>query len=264
MAGDCGRLAIAGRFSMWWLCHSTRYGVRDPQGRPVADPKTYTQDEFDAMVSERDALKGKRDELLDEVKGMRRRLKEFDGLDAKEVRDLLDRAAEDDRKRAKDAGDWEKREGQLTEKHAKELQVERDARTAAEQSVERYVTDAEVLQAIGGKGSAKLLLPVIKPRVKVVKGDDGQLAVRVLDVDGSIRVKVEKGKAVPLTLTEYVTELRDDPDLAGAFAGSGASGSGASRSEGSGGAARTIPAGDDKGFLANLDKIAKGEVVVQS
>jgi len=228
------------------------------------EKKTYTQDEYEGMVGERDALKAKRDELLDEVKGTRKRLKEFEGLDAKEIRDLVARAADEDRKRARETGDWEKREAQLMEKHAKELQAERDARQGAEQAVERYLVDAEAMQAIGGKGFPKLLLPVIKPRLKVVKGEDGHPAVRVIDADGTVRVKVEKGKAIPLTVTEYVTELREDPDLAGAFVGSGASGSGASRGEGSGGAARTIPAGDDKGFLANLDKIAKGEVVVQS
>lgn len=228
----------------------------------MADPKTYTQEQYDEMVAERDALKAKGEELLGEVKGVKKRLKDFEGLDAKEIRDLVAKAAEDDRKRAREAGDWEKREQQLADKHAKELQAERDARSSAEQAVERHLLDAAVLEAIGGKGSAKLLTPVIKPRLKVVKGEDGSLAVRVLDADGAVRVKVEKGKAVPLAVAEYVTELREDPELAGAFAGTGASGSGAARSEGGGRSAVAIPAGDDKAFLANLDKIAKGEVVV--
>ena len=120
------------------------------------EKKTYTQDEYEGMVGERDALKAKRDELLDEVKGTRKRLKEFEGLDAKEIRDLVARAADEDRKRARETGDWEKREAQLMEKHAKELQAERDARQGAEQAVERYLVDAEAMQAIGGKGFPKI------------------------------------------------------------------------------------------------------------
>ncbi len=224
--------------------------------------KMYTQAEYEAMVEERDALKSKAEELLGEVKGVKRRLKDFEGLDPKEIKELIAKSQQDEGDRAKKAGDWEKREAQLSEKHAKEIQAARDEAVAANQAVERYLLDAETVKAIDGKGSAKLLLPVVKPHLKVMKGENGDHGVRVIDAEGNIRVKVEKGKAVPLTVAEFVAELREDPELAGAFAGSGASGSGAGRSEGKTGGMKVIPSGDEKAFLANLDKIAKGEVTV--
>ena len=58
--------------------------------------------------------------------------------------------------------------------------------------------------------------------------------------------------------------MKANQDFGRAFEGSGASGSGASKTEKAGGGTPGVIAlGDEQAFLANLDKIAKGEVAVQ-
>jgi len=193
-----------------------------------------------------------------------RALAAFKDVDPERYNALLRAEEEREAVKAKASGDWEKREAQLIEKHGREIKSKEESLVAAQRTVERALIDAEAARAIAAaKGSVRLLLPEIKQRVKVLKGQDGEFAIRVVDAEGTPRIgKVEGGKAAPMTIAELVAELREDAELARAFDGSGASGSGAAKSEGGGGAVRTIPAGDDKAFLANLEKIAKGEVAV--
>jgi hypothetical protein len=86
------------------------------------------------------------------------------------------------------------------------------------------------------KGSAKLLMPHVERQTRVVEitGDDGQpkFVTRVLAADG----KTERvdGQGNPLSIRALVAEMRGDPDYAGAFEGSGASGSGTPPDGGSG------------------------------
>jgi hypothetical protein len=56
--------------------------------------------------------------------------------------------------------------------------------------------------------------------------------------------------------------MKTDPEFAVLFPGTGSSGGGASRSSAGGGGSKTIQAGDNASFIANLEKIAKGEVKV--
>ena len=195
-----------------------------------------------------------------------RALAAFKDVDPEKYQALIKESEDREAGKAKAAGDWEKREQQLIEKHNKELKTRDDALIAANRTIERTLVDGEATRAIAAaKGSPRLLLPEIKQRVKVLKGDDGDYVLRVVDADGTPRIgKVEGGKAAPMTIAELVAELREDAELARAFDGSGASGSGAAKSEGDGGTVRTIPAGDNKAFLGNLAKIAKGEVTVAS
>ena len=201
-----------------------------------------------------------------ERKKHERALAAFKDVDPERYQVMLKAEEEREAGKAKASGDWEKREAQLIEKHGREVKLKDDALAAAHRTVERALVDAEASRAIAAaKGSVRLLLPEIKQRVKVLRGDDGEFVVRVVDADGTPRIgKVEAGKASPMTIAELVAELREDGELARAFDGSGASGSGAAESEGDGGTVRMIPAGDNKSFLANLDKIAKGEVTVAS
>jgi hypothetical protein len=59
-----------------------------------------------------------------------------------------------------------------------------------------------------------------------------------------------------------VDEMKTDPEFAVLFPGTGSSGGGASKSISGAGGGKTIQAGDNASFIANLEKIAKGEVKV--
>jgi hypothetical protein len=196
-----------------------------------------------------------------------RTLKKYEGIDPEKWQALLEAEDEKEREAAKAAGDWEKREAQILEKHAKAISEKDGEISAAFKAVERYLVDAEATKAIAAaKGSPRLLLQEVKRQVRVVKTDDGGFAVKVVDADGNERIgTVADGKANPMTIAELVNELRADDELAAAFAGSGASGSGASTTEkkAGGGSVRAIAHGDNKAFIDNLADIAAGKTTVE-
>lgn len=196
-----------------------------------------------------------------------RSLKKYEGIDPEKWQELQEAEEAKEREAAKAAGDFDKREAQILEKHAKALKAKDGEIGAALKAVERHLVDAEATKAIvAAKGSPRLLLQEVKRQVRVVKTDDGEFTVKVVDKDGNERIgAISDGKANPMTITELVTELKGDDELAAAFAGSGATGSGATETEqkAGGGAVGTVPAGDDKAFLANLDDIAAGKTKVE-
>jgi hypothetical protein len=120
---------------------------------------------------------------------------------------------------------------QLQDAHAKEL-GKRDERvkqlTAA---LEEQLITSRATQAIAtAKGSIRLLLPHVRSQAKVVE-QDGKFTAVIVDKDGHTRIG-DKGQN--LTFEALVAEMKDQQDFAGAFEGSGASGSGALGNRGPG------------------------------
>lgn len=226
------------------------------------EAKTYTQEEFDAMVQERDALKANRDQILTEAKQAKARLANYDGVDPEEFKRLKDAAAEAERKKAESEGDFKSLEKQLIEKHTVELGA-RDKRISALQAaLEQRLVDAEATRELAeAKGSARVLLPHVKSQVKVVESDDGEFSVQVVDARGNPRIA--DGKGTPMTLKDLVGEMRNDPEFARAFDGTGSSGGGASKSNAGGGGARVVARDDNASFIANVEGIASGKAEVR-
>jgi hypothetical protein len=82
-------------------------------------------------------------------------------------------------------------------------------------------------------------------------------------VDGKGNPRIGDAQGNPMTIKQLVDELKQDPDFARNFEGSGSSGGGAPRSNaGGGGGVKTIAAGDNAAFLANLDGILDGSVKI--
>jgi hypothetical protein len=207
-------------------------------------------------------------------------LKAFEGIDPAKYKELTDKLAEIDKNKEaaeKEAlekkGAWDQLHKQLTEKHSTELAAvqaaldkvtkDKDARIASITGLlETHLVDAQATSAIAAaKGVPELLLPAMKPFIRVVE-KDGEFQVVVLDKAGQPRIA--NGKGEPFTIGAFVTELASDPVYARAFEPSGAGGSGARPGAGTGGggngAKKTIPRGDQAAFNANLEQIAKGEV----
>ena len=229
------------------------------------DDKTYTQEDLDAKLAERDAseagLKANRDELLGELKTLKAASKAYDGIDPKEYKTLKVAAAEAASKKAEADGDWEALKQQLIEQHGKDTDALKVELGAAHGSIEKLLVDARAVAAIvEAKGSPKVLLSHVKQFVKVVR-DGEEYAVQVVDGNGTQRFK--DGAGTPMTIEHLVQELRDDPEFAVNFEGSGSTGGGAAKSTGRAGGAKTIAAGDSKAFMANLEDIAKGTVEVR-
>lgn len=224
----------------------------------MPDPKTYTQEEYDAMVAERDKLKAKRDELLQEAKDAKAALRAYEGIDPVKAKHLQKAADDAEAAAAAARGDFTAREKQLVERHTEEREADAKKAAKLQRAVERRTAEAEIRKAIAkAKGNVELLLPHAMPFVKVRETDD--------DFEAYLEEKgqpiVSDGKGTPMDFDTFVTErLRSKfPD---AFEGTGSSGGGASKSAAGGGAVRVIPA-DAPWSRTDIADIAKGKATAR-
>lgn len=211
---------------------------------PDGDVKTYTQEEVDQLVTERNtALEQKRTELLAEAKAAK---------DAE--RALRAQMAElEQQMKAHKAG--------ITSEQLEKLRA--DVRAEVDQSYEP--TKAE-LAALRAEARALKLDSVVKAEM----AKHGARADRIealfkltsgqydLTEDGKPMLRERPGIPVEKFIADEVRTQY--PEF---FEGTGSSGGGAPRSVASGAGVRVIPAGDNKAFVANLKDIASGKVEVR-
>jgi len=210
--------------------------------------------------------KSKVDEFRTTNIELSKRLEQFGDVDLDEYAKMREQIAEIQKQKAKDAGDWETRESQLRKEMA---EVSAKERKALETELEglRGALDEEVRIARATsalaehKGSTKVLLPHVLRYTKTVKGEDGRYTAIVVDEQGNPRIGDSQGSN--MSIAQYVETLKADPDFARNFEGTGSTGGGASKSTGgASGPVRKIAANDGDAFIANLEKVAKGEVEV--
>lgn len=226
----------------------------------MADDKTYTQEEVDALVAENVAgLKANREDALREAKAAKAALKNYEGVDPSEYKALKDAAAQAEQKKAAAEGDFNALKKQLVDQHGTEKAALEARITKYSAAVERRAVQAELVQAITAeKGNAKMLLPYAKQFVRVRETDD-DFEAYVADEKGNPMIGDAQG--APMSILQFVkTTLKTEFPVA--FEGTGSSGGGASRSAGGAGGTRTVAPGDNSAFLANLEGIATGKVAV--
>lgn len=227
------------------------------------EKETYTKDEVATLVTEQNAaLEANRNQLLTEAKAAKKALEAYKGVDPAKYRELEAAAAEAERKQAEATGDWKTREAQLLTKHQQEVDARETRIKTLSGALERRLVDAEATSAIAeAKGSPKVLLPHIKAHVRVIE-EDGEYVVQVVDTKGNPRIGDSKGN--PMTIAQLVEEMKQDPEFARNFEGTGSSGGGATRStaSGGGGSVRIIAAGS-KWSQADLEDINSGKAIVR-
>jgi hypothetical protein len=229
--------------------------VADPEGGTQG---TFTQEQVDAAVKEALAeAKGEHDtafqKLWAEAKEAKRRAKAWEGLDPEQVQQQLDELA---------ALRQESQAGKVGITKEKLEQLRADIRA-------EYEKDYGPVKAERDKLSQEIRSLKLDSVVKSMMGKHGVRADRVdalfrlsadafdLTDDGAPMLKNSGGD-----IEKYI---RDDlaktyPEF---YAGSGSSGGGASKSSGGAGASvRAIKASDKAAFIANLDRIAAGQVEV--
>lgn len=231
----------------------------------MADPKTYTQDEVDAILAERDAIKANRDEALTEAKKAKAALRNYDGVDPEEFKRLKSAAEEAERKKAAAEGDFKSLEKQLVERHTAEL-AQRDSRLAkAMKSLEQRAIRSELQAALVKAGAFPDELDLLVERGEKfarMKETEDDFVAFIADEKGN--PLVADGKGTPMDFGTFV-EQKLKATYPRLFQGSGSSGGGAAKSiaGGSGGSPKTIVAGDSRAWNDHLEAIAKGEVDVQ-
>ncbi len=228
----------------------------------MAEPTTYTEEQYNAMIAERDALKANRDEVLKEAKAAKAALKNYDGVDPSEFKALKDAAAAAELKKAQAEGDFSALKKQLVDAHATELASEKAKTNKAMAALEKrkvaQLTDA-LVKADVRKDMLDLLVLKGSASVRLREGED-DYEEYVADEKGN--PLVADGSGTPMTVHQFV-EKNLKAQYPGAFNGSGSSGGGAIKSSGGASGAKTIAAGDNAAFLANLDGIASGSVEVR-
>lgn len=233
------------------------------EGSEGGSAATFTQDQVDAMIAEREAgLKANRDELLKEAKTAKERLKAFEGVNPDEFKTLKAQAEEAALKKAAAEGDFKALEKQLIDRHSAELAAKDGKLSKVEKALHQRLVQAELrktIQDAGGlKDMADLLMEYGARFVKVKETDDGFDAY-VVDERGNPRIADSVG--TPMNIAAFVeSELKTKYPRA--FEGTGSSGSSAAKSNGGAGGVKTIAAGDKKAFLDNLEGIANGTVKV--
>jgi hypothetical protein len=228
----------------------------------VADEQMFTKEQVDAMIAEQvTGLKQNRDEVLREAKKAKDALKSYEGVDPDEFKRLKDAAAEAERKKAAAEGDFKALEKQLIDRHAAELAQVQGRTSKLQSALEKRLVQAELTKAIARhRGDPDLLLPHAAQFVKVRETDDGFEAY-VADEKGNPRIA--DGKGTPMDFDQLIEQVLV-PKYPRAFDGTGSSGGGAAKSGGvASTGARVVSADDPRGFIANLEAIAKGEVEVR-
>lgn len=234
----------------------------------MADPietETYTAEQYQALLAEKEALKANRDEALTEAKKAKAALKGYDGVDAEEFRKLKAASEEAERRAAEAKGDFESLKKQLTDKHEVELKGRDDRISKMQRALERRLIDGRLAESLAKHEADPSMLELLKLKGREfvrMKETDADFEEYVADEHGN--PLVADGKGTPMTVDDLVTQTLK-VKYPGAFRGTGSSGGGAIKSTaGSGGSQKTIVAGDSNAWNANLAEIAKGNVKVVS
>jgi len=179
------------------------------------------------------ALEGEREAR----KRLEGQVKQFDGIDPSEVKKVLaDRAkAEQDQARAE--GDFEKLLTQERDKFAKELATREESTKGLRRDLAGALIDSAATKAIAKfSGDAELLLPHVQANTRLIEVNGKHVAV-VLDEAGEPRLAPDAKTATDYMGIEHlVSGWKGAGKFAGAFAGTGASGGGATASTRNGGA----------------------------
>lgn len=123
----------------------------------------------------------------------------------------------------------------LTAKFSAELDAKDKRLSNVSSQLERQLVDSAAMSAINAaRGSTELLVPIVRNFVKPVELDNGNLALRVFDTNGHERMSPKAGSSDPMTVEEFIDELRADKAYGRAFDASGHSGSGATGSDSTG------------------------------
>jgi hypothetical protein len=231
----------------------------------VADePKTFTQDEVDALLAEQvGGLKANRDELAKEAKAAKAALRNYDGIDPAEFKALKEAAAEADRRKATAEGDFKALEKQLIDRHTQEIGTKEQRIAKLQAALEKRLVDANLATALAKAEADPTMLELLQlagRRSVRVRETDDDFEAYVADAQGN--ALVADGKGTPMDIDTFVsTTLKTQ--YPGAFKGTGSSGGGATKSTGgASGAVKSISGTNSPDFLSNLDGIAAGKVKI--
>ena len=187
------------------------------------------------------------------------------GIDPDEFKRLKDMRERLEREKEVQRSEFDKQFTEASEQYKTEIKVRDDQIQKLQANLQRaLINEKASIDIAAADGSPDLLLPHIQSRAQVQEVDGRYIAV-VLGDDGKPRLKKGAQKATDfLPIREYVEELREDERFAGAFRGTGSSGSGATKGRDAdhSGAPATVSKNDPKAIGIYADAIAAGKTRV--
>jgi hypothetical protein len=180
--------------------------------KPAGDKFQLDLQDYEDPVNLKSALDKERNEKRDAVAQAKawRSL----GKTPEEILALVEAQSQAERDKLTKAGEWDKLRGQMTEQHQTELAKREESAKTLRGQLERHLVDAAAATALAAaEASPELLMPHVKAKVKVIE-ENGEFLVRVVDAAGNPRVD---GKGEFLSITELVSEMRQNPIYAPCF-----------------------------------------------
>ena len=154
----------------------------------------------------------------------------FDGLSGAEVKELIakrntPKSGQDEEDTAALRQQFDRTRQQLVENHTKELAKREQATKSAESFIEKLLkTNASSMAITELKGNVRALMPHVSSATRVVRDEGGEFSVEVIDERGNVRHSKKTGE--PMTVAEFVSEMREQDDFKALFAGTGVGGAG--------------------------------------
>lgn len=193
----------------------------------------------------------------------------FEDIDPDEARTAIKKYDEvknwDGDQKVREAVDASKKE--LVKAHKKQVeQLEGELADSQDQLTDAIV-DTKVVEALQKEeGNVELLLPHVKKHVRMAKNSTGKWIPEVINDANEPRVGDSDGN--PMTITQFIQEIKTQKTFAACFPGANSTGSGGSDSSNDGkskkktGKGKTISASDGKAMSRNVDEIATGKTKV--
>ena len=192
----------------------------------------------------------------------------FGDLDPEEARIALEKYDEvknwSGTKKIQEAVEASKRE--LVKQHKKEKEELENELSNTQGQLTDAIVDTKIVEALTKEeGNIPLLMPHVKQHVRMVKNTDGKFIPEVVNERGEQRIGDSDGN--PMTINQYIAEMKTQKTFAAGFPGANSTGSGGSSDSDSGtqkrtGGSKTVVASDGKAMSASLEDIASGKMAV--
>jgi F0F1-type ATP synthase membrane subunit b/b' len=192
----------------------------------------------------------------------------FKDLDPEEARNALSKMDEiknwDGDQKIQEAVEAAKRE--LVKQHKKEKEELENELSNTQDQLTDAIVDTKIVEALTKEeGNVTLLMPHVKQHVRMVKNADGKFIPEVINDAGEQRIGDSDGS--PMTISQYIAEMKTQTTFAAGFPGANSTGSGRSSDEDRGkrtvaSNSKTISASDGKALSGNIEDIASGKVRV--
>jgi len=154
---------------------------------------------------------------------------------------------------------------ELVKQHSTKVEELEDEIANSQSQLQDAIVTSRIIEAISKEGgNVDLLIPHVRKNVNMIKDNNGRWKPEVINDEGNPRIGDSQGN--PMTITQFVQEMKSKDIFAAAFSGVSSTGSGKTGStEGSTQKktdVKVVKAGDKQGLSQNLEQIATGKVQV--